>query len=137
MEDSSGELNDYKIMCFNGRAYCSFVCTDRFSEDGLKVTIYDRSWNRLAFKRPYPSSEKEIAKPINYEKMVEIAEAISKDISFVRIDFYECNEKLYFGEITFYPGGGFEEFEPEAWDEKLGKLIKLPEKRRKIGGRGW
>ncbi len=59
--------------------------------------------------------------------MIDLAEKLSKDISFLRVDFYECNDQLYFGELTFYPGGGFEEFDPEIWDDKLGKLIKLPE----------
>ena len=57
--------------------------------------------------------------------MVELAEKLSENIKFVRIDFYEINGKVYFGEITFYPGSGFEEFEPEKYDYLLGSWIKL------------
>ena len=127
MEDkTNGELNDYKFMCFNGAVNCCFVCTDRFKDTGLKVTFYDKDWNVMPFRRHYPKSDKPIDKPKNYAKMVEIAELLSKDIPFVRTDFYEINGTLYFGELTFYPGSGFEEFEPKSGDELLGKWIKLP-----------
>ncbi len=71
-------------------------------------------------------NDSNIKKPINFEKMKELAEKLAKDKSFVRIDFYEIRGKIYFGEITFYPNSGYEKFEPEEWDYKLGSLIKLP-----------
>ena len=124
-ERPNTELNDYKLMCFNGKVQCSFVCSERFSDDGLKVTFFDRDWNVLPFERHYPKSVNAIEKPKTYEKMVEFAEILSKDIPFVRVDFYEISGKLYFGELTFFPGSGYEEFEPEEWDYKLGKMIDL------------
>lgn len=129
MEDEkSVEILDYKIMCFNGNAKCSFVCSDRYSEDGLKVTFFDLDWNKLPFERHYKSSNVDIAKPKNYELMIELSEKLAKDIPFVRVDWYEINGQLYFGELTFYPGGGFEEFTPDKYDEILGSWIKLPKK---------
>lgn len=128
-EDKSGKndgLNDYKFMCFNGKVLCSFVCSDRFSDDGLKVTFFDKDWNVLPFERHYPKSRKPIPKPFNYKKMIEFSERLAEGIPFVRIDFYEIDHKLYFGEITFFPGSGFEEFTPESADEELGSWIKLP-----------
>lgn len=133
-ENTSGKddgLNDYKFMCFNGKVLCSFVCSDRFGNEGLKVTFFDKDWNVLPFERHYPKSPKSIPKPINYEKMIEFSERLAEGIPFVRTDFYEIDRKLYFGEITFFPGSGFEEFTPEAADEELGSWIKLPES---IGG---
>ncbi len=124
--DDGEDLNDYKIMCFNGKAKCSFVCSERFSNNGLKVTFFDREWNKMPFERHYPSSDKLIEKPVNYEKMIELAEVLSENIPFVRVDFYEVKGQLYFGELTFYPGAGWEEFEPEEWDRKLGEWITLP-----------
>lgn len=121
-------LEDYKLMCFNGECKCSFVCTDRYEQTGLRVTFFDRNWNKLPFSRHYPSSTKKIEKPSNYDEMVRIAETLSKNIPFVRVDLYNIDGKIYFGELTFYPGSGFEEFEPEEWDYKLGELIKLPER---------
>ena len=127
-EAGSDELKDYKIMCFNGKVKCSFVFSERFSEDGLKVTFFDRDWNVMPFERHYPKSKIPIDKPLNYNKMIELAEVLSKDIPFVRVDFYEVSGKVYFGELTFFPGSGFEEFEPFEWDRTLGSWIELPEK---------
>lgn len=127
MVDESGtELKDYKFMCFNGKAKCSFVCLNRNLQTGLNVDFYDMNWNPMPFERHYPNSGTIIAKPKNYDKMVEFAEKLSKDIPFVRVDFYEVNGQIYFGELTFYPGSGFEEFTPETYDELLGSWIKLP-----------
>lgn len=124
------QLNDYKIMCFNGKAKCSFVCTERDDKElGLAVTFFDLDWNKMPFERHYRSSNKKIDKPKNYQKMVELSEKLSKNIPFVRVDWYEIKGKLYFGELTFYPGAGFEEFTPEEWDYKLGEMLKLPDKK--------
>lgn len=124
-DDEKGELVDYKFMCFNGKVQCSFTCTERFSGSGLKVSFFDIDWNRLPFIRQYPQSTVDIKKPKNYDEMVIMAEKLSKGIPFVRIDFYEINKKMYFGEITFFPGSGYEKFTPEEWDLKLGEMINL------------
>ena len=112
-------------MCFNGEVKCSFTCTERFSRSGLKVTFFDRDWKKLPFERHYSRSEKDIPRPQNYELMIQLAERLALDIPFVRVDFYEINGKVYFGELTFYPGSGFEEFKPESYDYQLGEWIKL------------
>lgn len=127
MEDDKNEdLNDYKFMCFNGKVKCSFVCSDRRSKDGLKVTFFDLDWNKMPFQRHYPTSKKEIPKPVNYDKMIQLSEKLAKDLPFARVDFYEVNGKVYFGEITFFPGNGTEEFTPEEWDYTMGSWINLP-----------
>ena len=132
LEDSeiNAGLSDYKMMCFNGKVRCSFVCSERFTK-GLKVTFYDNDWNILPFERHYPKSDKPVAKPKTFDNMVQLAEKLSKDIPFVRSDFYEIDGKLYFGELTFYPGSGFEDFTPDSVDYEIGQLIKLPDA---IGG---
>lgn len=129
MVDESGlELKDYKFMCFNGEVKCSFVCLNRNSRNGLNIDFYDMDWKPMPFERHYHNSGTIIPKPKNFNKMVEFAEKLSKDIPFVRVDFYETNGQLYFGELTFYPGSGFEEFTPESFDYLLGGWIKLPSK---------
>jgi len=129
MVDESGtELKDYKIMCFNGKAKCLFVGLNRNSPTGLNVDFYDMDWNPLPFERHYPSSGEKIPKPKTFDKMVTFAEKLAKDVPFVRVDFYEVNGKLYFGELTFYPGSGFEEFTPEKYDYELGSWLDLPNK---------
>lgn len=119
-QKSKEELKDYKIMCFSGRAKCSFVCSDRYSKEGLKVTFFDLNWNKLPFERHYPSSSEKIDKPSNYNLMIKLSEELAQDIPFIRVDWYEIDGKLYFGELTFYPGSGFEEFTPKEWDTTLG-----------------
>ena len=113
IDKKEGELEDYKFMIFNNKLKCTFVCTDRFSGDGLKVTFFDEQWKKLNFERLY-KSEVDLPKPANYEKMKDIAEKLAQDIKapFVRIDLYDIKNKIYFGEITFYPGGGTERFSP-------------------------
>lgn len=128
-DNASDELMDYKLMCFNGEVKCTFVCSNRKSSKGLNIDIFDRDWNLMPFQRPlHPNSGTKVNPPKNYKKMIEFAEKLSKDIPFLRVDFYEVNGHVYFGELTFYPGSGFERFMPESYDELLGRWIKLPEK---------
>ena len=128
--DDKTELKDYKFMCFNGKVRCSFVCSDRYGKDGLKVDFYDLEWNKMPFQRHYPNSKKDIPKPKNYDLMIKLAEKLSSGIPFLRVDFYEINGKVYFGELTFFPGSGFEEFTPEEYDRMLGDMLELPKEKR-------
>lgn len=118
------ELIDYKLMCFNGKVKCTFICSNR-ERGKLFVNFYDRKWNPMPFIRHYPKNEKEFSKPILYENMVSLAEKLAQNIKFVRVDFYIRGEKILFGEMTFYPGNGMEKFEPEEWDRKLGDWLEL------------
>jgi len=124
--EASSDLRDYKFMCFNGRVKCSFVCSDRNNGKGLKITFFDRDWKKLPFERHYPSSTKDIAMPSQYHEMIRLAEKLSENMPFVRVDFYEIARKIYFGELTFFPGSGLEEFTPDEWDRKLGDWLRLP-----------
>lgn len=129
MVDESGvELKDYKFMCFNGEVKCLFVGLNRNLPNGLNIDFYDLDWNLMPFERHYPNSGQKIKKPENFDKMIDLASKLSKDMPFVRVDFYEVEGRLYFGELTFYPGSGIEEFTPSEYDEILGSWIKLPEK---------
>ena len=129
MEDtSSSELNDYKFICFNGKVICSIVCSDCFDKDGLKVTFYNRDWEKIPFTRHYSVSEKEIQRHAIYQDVLDFLERLSKDTSFKRTDFYEIDERLYFVELTFFQGSGYEEFDSEKWDTTLGNWVKLPDK---------
>lgn len=134
MEDNpdSQELTDYKLMCFNGKIKCSFTCTSRYAKEGLRVTFFDTNWKKMPFERHYPSEFGTIAKPKTYGEMTQLAEKLAEKIPFVRVDFYEIKGKPYFGEMTFFPGNGMEEFTPEEWDETLGSWIELPNKEGKL-----
>lgn len=127
MVDESGtELKDYKFMCFNGDVKCSFVCLNRNSDEGLNVDFYDMEWTPMPVERHYPRSGTTIPKPKNFDKMVNYSRRLSKNIPFIRVDFYETNGQLYFGELTLYPGSGLEAFSPESYDDLLGSWITLP-----------
>ena len=119
------DLIDYKFMCFNGNPTYTFVYSNRSGKTGTQATFFDQNWKELDFKRDFKKTEINIKKPINYDKMVEFSRKISKNIPFVRVDWYEVNGKLYFGEITFFPSSGFGKFDPDKWDLKLGKMINL------------
>ena len=131
MEDVSGELIDYKFMVFNGEVKCSFVGSNRYSSEGLHITFYDNEWNIMPLERHYPRSTTPLPKPECFDEMKKLAAKLAKNMPFVRVDFYEVEGKVYFGELTFFPGGGYEEFTPESWDYTLGNWIKLPTKQVK------
>lgn len=125
IEAKNGSLIDYKFMCFNGEAKLLFTVIGRNRE--MYVDFYDLEWNKLPFKRKYPNSNYNTPKPKNFELMIEIANKLAKPFPFVRVDFYEdLYGKLYIGELTFYPGGGYEIFNPSEWDYRLGELLSLP-----------
>lgn len=128
MEDESGyELKDYKIFCFAGEPKMSFVASDRQKEgEETKFDFYDLEWNHIPVVNGHPCSEHGIAKPQNYDKMLELASKLSQGIPHVRVDFYNINGKIYFGELTFFHWSGLVPFEPEDWDYTFGSYLHLP-----------
>lgn len=127
MVDESGtELKDYKFFCFDGEPKMLFVATDRPYD--TRFDFFDMDWNHLPFKQGHPLATKEIRKPVGFEQMKEIARKLSKGISHVRVDLYDINGKIYFGELTFFHFSGNVPFEPEEWDYKVGEWLKLPVK---------
>lgn len=123
-------LTDYKIYCFNGiPKYCQ-VIKDREQGDGT-IDFFDVNWNNMGFSglRKAPNSIENINRPEKFEEMIEISKILSREFPFVRVDFYYVNNKIYFGELTFFPNSGLGEFTPSEWDERLGELIELPKQR--------
>lgn len=129
LSDASGNLNDYKVHCFNGKPYFILVCQDRFKESGMIEDFYTTKWEWIPVKRPKIKNS-EIAKecPRELEELLELSEELSKDIPFVRVDFYIVNHQIYFSELTLFPASGFEKFEPDEWDFIFGEYLKLPSK---------
>lgn len=126
MVDESGvELKDYKFFCFNGEPKALFVATDRGKD--TRFDFFDMNFNKIPItKNHYKNSNKKISKPIGFEKMIELSKKLSSGIPHVRVDFYNVNGQIYFGELTFYHFSGFEKFEPEKYDEIFGSWLKLP-----------
>ncbi len=129
-DETTKDLRDYKFFCFNGFPKCSLVCSGRNSKKGLHITFFDLDWNIMPVECQSPSVKEGLPQPKNYKKMLKLAQKLSESIPFVRVDFYEINNNIYFGELTFYPCSGLVAFEPHEWDEKLGDWIKLPPKTR-------
>lgn len=131
MENNSGEeIIDYKLFCFNGVPRIILVCSERFSSKNMCETWFDEDWNYLDITENNHRTDKTIKCPINFDEMKILARKLSDGIPFLRCDFYEVNEKIYFGELTFFPASGFEKFEPNEWDKKLGDMLELPKERK-------
>lgn len=128
LQSDEGGLTDYKVHCFNGKPKFVLVCRDRFVESGLTEDFYTIEWEHMEIKRPkVANAATAIPKPKKLNEMLRLAEDLSKDIPFLRVDFYIVDEKIYFSELTFFPASGFEKFEPEIWNKKFGAWLQLPE----------
>ena len=104
-----GELADYKFFCFDGEVKALFVGTERGTGD-VKFDYYDSDFNHLDLIQFHPMSKHPLPKPKNFDLMKEVASKLSKGIPHVRVDLYECNNHVYFGELTFYHHGGLVPF---------------------------
>ena len=122
-----GELRDYKFFCFDGEVKFLFIATDRSKGDhAVCFDFFDADFNHLPFTHGHPNAKVTPKKPSLFEDMKRIASTLSKGIPSVRVDLYEINDKIYFGEMTFTHWGGFMPFAPPEWDSILGGYISLP-----------
>lgn len=125
LPDSRLGIRDYKFFCFGGNVKFFKIDFNRFIEH--KANYYDVEGNLLPFGEEYcpPDYNKVLPLPKILGEMVAIAERLSLNIPFLRVDFYEIDGKLFFGEMTFYPASGFGPFIPIEWDEKIGEMLKI------------
>ena len=130
MEDeSTSELKDYKFFCFNGVVKALFIASDRFvPNEETKFDFFDANFKHLPFTNGHPNANIVPKRPESFIEMKKLAEQLSQKIPHLRVDFYEVNGKIYFGELTFSHWSGLVPFNPEMWDNKFGSWIKLPEK---------
>lgn len=123
------DLTDYKFFCFNGEpVYCQVIQDRRSFET---IDFFNMNWEHQEFigLNVYAqSSIAPIACPVNWDRMKEIAKVLAKGHAFVRVDLYEVEKKVYFGEITFYPMSGLGQFSPDVWNLRLGELINIGSK---------
>lgn len=121
IEGDTIPLTDYKFFCFGGKPYYIYVITDRNPGISASLGIYDMGFNKLPYYRADEGRQTKVAhKPKNYEKMVEISKKLSESFPHVRVDLYNIDGRIYFGELTFYDGSGYFQFDPDDFDEKLG-----------------
>lgn len=123
LEDSSGELMDYKFFCSNGKPQFIQVDIGRFSSH--KRNFYNTSWEKLEWECKVGNYEGNIERPSNLNEMLNIATKLSEDFPFVRVDLYSVNESVYFGELTFTPGSGVEIYKPYEINKFVGDLIDI------------
>ena len=131
-DEKTSELRDYKFFCFNGEAKLLFIATDRQTEgEETKFDFFDMEFNHLPFTNGHPNAEIPPEKPVCFDEMRELAEKLSAGIPHLRVDFYEVNGRVYFGELTFFHWSGMTPFDPPEWDEKLGEWIGLSKLEKK------
>ena len=128
-DDTDKELRDYKFYCFDGKPHRLLLATDRQIKGGLCFDYFDMDFNHLPMTNHWHPNAKTVPhKPKHFEEMRAMAEKLATGIPQVRVDFYEANDKVYFGEMTFYDMGGFLKIHPDDWDAEWGSLITLPVK---------
>ncbi|WKK64931.1 ATP-grasp fold amidoligase family protein [Lutimonas zeaxanthinifaciens] len=126
MEDKNGELLDFKLFCFNGSA--KFIQVHKWHLGNKCLAHYDLNWKKMEVTsqdmKNYPG---EIRKPEKLKQMIELASILSEKLPFVRVDLYEVDGKVFFGELTFYPSDARKNFYPEDFNQKVANYLVLPE----------
>lgn len=128
MEDSvTHDLRDYKFFAFDGVVRALFIATERQTEgEDTKFDFFDANFNHLKLIHGHANADTPPAKPLKYDEMLKLAAALSKGYPQLRVDFYEVNGRVYFGELTLFHHGGLVPFKPKKWDKVFGNWIKLP-----------
>jgi hypothetical protein len=130
LEDEShinNAINDYKIFCYDGKPEYIICISDRYSNQ-CNHLVYDTKWNKVKVASEDARINEDAPKPENLEEMLQISTKLSEDFPFARIDLYSLANKIYFGEVTFYPWSGYMEFEPDDFDFVLGEKFSLRRK---------
>ena len=132
MEDEFGELRDYKFFCFNGQVKAMFIASDRQTEgEEVKFDFFDSDFNHLPFTQGHPNAMVQPSKPKGFDEMKRLASILSKGLPQVRVDFYDVNGHIYFGEFTLFHFGGMVKFNPLEWDYTFGGWISLPKTKQR------
>ena len=128
MEDkTTKELRDYKFFSFNGEVKALFIASDRQTEGvETKFDFFDMDYNHLDIINGHPNSTIYPQKPLCFEEMKELARKLSKGFPEIRVDFYEVNGKVFFGELTLFHWSGLVPFQPHKWDEVFGEWVQIP-----------
>lgn len=131
-EDSATrDLRDYKFFCFDGVPKALFIASDRqIVGEETKFDFFDMDYNHLPFTNGHPNAAIPPEKPTCFEEMKTLAAKLSDGIPHVRVDFYEVNGRVLFGEMTYSHWGGTTPFDPEEWDYTFGSWLKLPKKNK-------
>lgn len=125
VEDTANDaLTDYKFYCYDGVPQIMYISKDHAQDP--RTDFFDMEFNHLPIRGGEPHADVVPEKPAQFEKMREFAAVLSKDVPFLRVDFYEVNGRVYVGELTFFDVAGFDLHEPKEWDLQMGDWIRLP-----------
>ncbi|WP_199456977.1 MULTISPECIES: ATP-grasp fold amidoligase family protein [unclassified Marinobacter] len=125
--DKRGDLPDYKFFCFSGKVYCLYVMRD-YTDDHARgqLAFFDRDFEPLhVYRKDFRPLVDEVEKPKNFRAMVEIAEILAAEFPHVRVDLYNIDGDIFFGEMTFYNASGYTLFDPDSFDFQLGQRFEL------------
>lgn len=122
---SGDEINDYKWWCFNGEPKYVYRTLKSKKKSDVFENFYDMDFNPVNINHGFPRRIPEFEKPAEFEEMKQLARELAQGFLFIRIDFFDVNGQVYFGEYTFYDWAGMKPFQGD-WDEKLGDLLDLP-----------
>ncbi|MDD5955096.1 MAG: glycosyltransferase [Firmicutes bacterium] len=123
--NAGGDLKDYKVFCFNGKADCIMHLSDR--RNGLRMAFFDLDWNKMDYTYSYPRIEEDVPRPQRLKELIDLAEKLSKGFAHVRVDFYELNDgRILFDEMAFTSASGVCKWSDQAINERFGKMITLP-----------
>lgn len=128
-DENNGGLIDYKFFCFNGKCEFIYVMGDRRVGQSVKVSIFDRNFKKLSVMRVGDEEYLSAKEPENFRYMVEVAEKLASKFPHVRVDMYNAEGKVIFGELTFYNASGYMKYDPDEFDFTFGKDFEL----RKFG----
>lgn len=124
--ENPDNLNDYKFFCFDGKVSYIYGLSDRDMGQSVRLGVYNREFEKLNVSRNDERSQDiPLPKPLNFDKMISIAECLSKDFPHVRVDLYNIAGNIYFGELTFYDGSGYMTFTPDSFDEEMGRCFDI------------
>ncbi len=127
LDNGHGDFPDYKFFVFDGEVGFLFITTGRNTPSGAKCDYFDPDFHHLPIEIGHEKADVCPEKPVRFEEMKELAAFLGKGFRHVRVDLFEADGQIYFGEITFFHWGGLAAINPPEWDEKLGEWIKLPE----------
>lgn len=125
VDETRGQLLDYKFFCFNGEVKSLYVASDR-SSGNVKFDYFDKDFQPLDLRQAYARSSTPPTKPQRFDEMITLAEQLSRGFPHVRVDLYEINGQVFFGEMTFFHFSGFSPFKPAYWDKVWGNWLSLP-----------
>lgn len=125
LENSKGDLRDYKFFTFNGKVKALFIASQRWNKDETRFDFFDAKGEFLPFTNGHPNADSKPELPVCFDEMKQLAAKLADRIPEVRVDFYEINGKVYFGEMTFFHWSGMKPFVPEEWDYIFGSWIDI------------